>query len=1239
MAKATVVQLTGNAALVLADGSTRPLKVGDVLQSGQIVRTAAGARVELLMEDGQTVAIGPQQAVRLDDSIAQTDATPTAADAAVQPQTVEQITQILQQGGDLTEELDPAAAGAAGGGEADGSSFVRLLRITESVDPLSYSYRFDPEGPIDAPLLSAQAEAPVEVSVVNVSIGVGLVGGEGGVPGTDGGVQLILTDPNVARVTSIEVPEGTGEGVKNVTFLILLDRPADSPVSVSYEIRSGTATAGEDFTPLQGTVVIPVGYAGFEVTHGIVMDDKPEGNEFYQIVITAVQGAVLGNPVATVTIIDDDVSVSAQSVQGDESEGLQILTGRLDIDFGPGDDGAVELEAEGATWDADSRTLSDNDGRWKIVLKDGGVYEFLQLGALVHAVAENPDDKLEIVIKVKAVDSAGNLGLGEFVVTILDDGPSISLSASAAPDALVVDESVLTADATANFADNFSNTFSYGMDGAGTVSSAYALSITGGDGTDSGLDNLAGQNILLYNNGGVIEGRVGSTVYFTVSVDGSGQVTLDQQLAIKHPVTTNPDDAVTLANANLIVLTRTDTITDADGDTATASASLDIGQALSFKDDGPSISLSASAAPDALVVDESVLTADATANFADNFSNTFSYGMDGAGTVSSAYALSITGGDGTDSGLDNLAGQNILLYNNGGVIEGRVGSTVYFTVSVDGSGQVTLDQQLAIKHPVTTNPDDAVTLANANLIVLTRTDTITDADGDTATASASLDIGQALSFKDDGPGIGSRLDPDGDSVIEIVAPNLNAIYGGLNFLDWGFGSDGRGAYYVTGFTGTTGASAVLNPGSTDGQAVVELRYGSAVVGRLTLNGSGPDSLQVLDRPQILVTDELLTGDVTASGPSLAKYINSSISGLIVTITGSDGDAVPNESADEVNPSSQGWAINDNQIDRNESIKFSFSSPVNSFSFRTTGFTGSPSGGLVGLQIKLVYASGQTETFYVNSSDGGQVDVHALPGFGDTLGGTAFQSVEVLSNGQSGLGIAVQDGNDGFRLNNVTVGQLREISPIDINYRFNLSLVDGDGDAVSQTFDITLSGRSTDNFTVNTVVGTIGSDSLLGSVESDYLIGGAGNDTLSGAEADDVLVGGAGNDVLVGGLGADVFKWNLGDQGTSSAPARDVIADFNPAQGDKLDLRDLLQGENSGNLGQYLRFSTEGTGSATKLVLQVDHDGGATFAETQRIVFDNYASKDALATALGLAAGATDADILGKLKTDGKLITD
>ena len=94
--------------------------------------------------------------------------------------------------------------------------------------------------------------------------------------------------------------------------------------------------------------------------------------------------------------------------------------------------------------------------------------------------------------------------------------------------------------------------------------------------------------------------------------------------------------------------------------------------------------------------------------------------------------------------------------------------------------------------------------------------------------------------------------------------------------------------------------------------------------------------------------------------------------------------------------------------------------------------------------------------------------------------------------------------------------------------------------------------------------------------ADKLIGNAGDDILFGQGGNDVLVGGKGNDILVGGAGADTFVWLKGD--TNTGTGFDTITDFKHGEGDKLDLSDLLQGNNDTNLSSYLKLTTDSSGS-------------------------------------------------------------
>ncbi|MCH4295954.1 choice-of-anchor K domain-containing protein [Shewanella sp. 3B26] len=153
-----------------------------------------------------------------------------------------------------------------------------------------------------------------------------------------------------------------------------------------------------------------------------------------------------------------------------------------------------------------------------------------------------------------------------------------------------------------------------------------------------------------------------------------------------------------------------------------------------------------------------------------------------------------------------------------------------------------------------------------------------------------------------------------------------------------------------------------------------------------------------------------------------------------------------------------------------------------------------------------------------------------------------------------------------------------------------SIVDTDGmllsnDVSSARADVVNGGSGNDK-----IFGQSGSDILYGHTGDDYIDGGSHNDALRGGDGNDTLIGGLGDDVMRGDGGADTFVWKAGETGT------DHIIDFNVNE-DKLDLSDLLQGEESGNLEDFLSFSI--AGGSTTIEIDADKDGN----NDQRIVLD------------------------------------
>ena len=131
---------------------------------------------------------------------------------------------------------------------------------------------------------------------------------------------------------------------------------------------------------------------------------------------------------------------------------------------------------------------------------------------------------------------------------------------------------------------------------------------------------------------------------------------------------------------------------------------------------------------------------------------------------------------------------------------------------------------------------------------------------------------------------------------------------------------------------------------------------------------------------------------------------------------------------------------------------------------------------------------------------------------------------------------------------------------------------------------TISGSDSDEV----LLGSDSSDTLNAAGGDDALVAGAGNDILDGGAGSDILFGGQGSDSLTGGGDADTFVWQAGD----GDGATDTITDFTVGPGgDTLDFADLLQGEDSGNLSDYLSIASDGVD--TTITVDADGVGGDT----------------------------------------------
>ncbi|MFB9869064.1 retention module-containing protein, partial [Vreelandella sulfidaeris] len=274
MATATIVSITGQAWARDEAGNLRELGIGDVLQEGEVLITSSNGSVELdfsddtgisLVEGGQEVAVTPDL---VSDLI-------IATDASAQDDDLEALLAALDdEDGDLLDLLDATAAGGVGaGGGGGGSDFVRLARIAEETDSLS----FETSGGLEEAELidfggAPDAEAAAEVDTTVPTVSVSLEAATGDIYSADeisNGVNATITLGAGTEVgDTLVVTDGKGN--------VLLNRPitqADLDNGVSVTVTD--INAGDTALSVTATVTDPAGNSDTATDNGVIDATAP----------------------------------------------------------------------------------------------------------------------------------------------------------------------------------------------------------------------------------------------------------------------------------------------------------------------------------------------------------------------------------------------------------------------------------------------------------------------------------------------------------------------------------------------------------------------------------------------------------------------------------------------------------------------------------------------------------------------------------------------------------------------------------------------------------------------------------------------------------------------------------------------------------------------------------------------------------------------------------------------------
>ncbi|WP_270658708.1 retention module-containing protein [Aeromonas sp. Y301-2] len=800
--KSVVVSaIEGNVEIVLADGSSRPLQKGEILQPGAKLAIADDAKLALSPYDDTPASDVPAGSESAEPAQPQVAASQEGA-----PSDIAALQESILQGVDPTQNFEASAAGgapAAGGGGGIGGvagasgngGFVTIDRTGDATiaaagfdttydtaavinenqaEDLILENQLDDLGETTVTLEDTQVsgnlldnstnpDGPADASIVSYDWGIN-IGVPAGVAATITGVGTLIINPD-GSYTFTPAPNYDGavppvnyqvtDGQDTVTSTLVISiTPVDEAVGLDGLTLEGGEVLVSDANLADGSTP----NATALTQGGVFTFSAPDGVQTLAIGVIQLisNGTVVTLPVSIETPLGNGLQITAIT--------YDPVTGNGSVSY--------------------SYTLLDNEAHQQPASD-------LQLGeSLTVTLTDDDGDTasatLDIVIQddvpIQDVGVAEEANLGGLSASLDETvGKEDTYSESDVNDGYVSDdvEGALARATTAiegGLLSLFTSSGSYGADGAGSITGSFSFVGIGEAGVATNLSATKGGEITLNAvsatelQGVDGEGDVVFSIKIVV-VDGVSQLQTTQFEALSHDDTGLFDESLSLllSGQNSLGLQYSVTRVDGDGDSVTDSATVSLiageRSVFSFDDDGPRAGLAEKAPALGATVDESLASlggvgsdgvASATLSAATvqaQFNPAF--GADGAGSI--GYSLALTGTNvasglyAVDPAAANGQGAAIVLNQVGNVITGSAGGVDYFTLTINPStGEVTLALLDNVWHGNTGNADDSVALS-VDEGVLTLVQTVTDADGDSASASVDLGATGVFRFEDDGP--------------------------------------------------------------------------------------------------------------------------------------------------------------------------------------------------------------------------------------------------------------------------------------------------------------------------------------------------------------------------------------------------------------------------------------------------------------------------------------------------------
>ena len=126
-------------------------------------------------------------------------------------------------------------------------------------------------------------------------------------------------------VPSFSVSAARGVEGGSAGFAVTLAGSSSRPATVSYATSDGTATAGEDYGAVSGTLTFAPGMTAETVWVSLLDDDRDEPDETFAVMLSSAANATIATADATGTVVDDDDPPAFSVDGGSDVEGGAVV--------------------------------------------------------------------------------------------------------------------------------------------------------------------------------------------------------------------------------------------------------------------------------------------------------------------------------------------------------------------------------------------------------------------------------------------------------------------------------------------------------------------------------------------------------------------------------------------------------------------------------------------------------------------------------------------------------------------------------------------------------------------------------------------------------------------------------------------------------------------------------------------------------------------------------------------------